>query len=841
MDKYKNFVVIEEVKSLLRQGKNEEALELTEKIDPRKLRDNYDCMVIGEVFLKNGMLGKARECYNIVYERKKNRRVAMELVNICIRLKKADEAEKYFNDYKKMAPNDYFNHIFKYRIDRLKGRPLKEQAASLEELKRVEFFDNWGYELAKLYHKMGEANKCMKTCEDVIVWFGDGEYVEKAKALKSYYMGEISLKDLNAPKEPEKKEEEESKSEEKAIPDDPDLKMFSNGKEPGTENVQEEPSEAETTPEENSDVKVVPEEDADMKVVPEEDADMKVIPEEDADMKVVPEEDADMKIVPEEDADMKIVPEEELSDAEADAIKIDEEIILKDIKSEDKDIGISTDDLARQVEAVLMEDSIERENRKLSEDSDGNTRVWNREEILNAKESVKEEKKEKAQKPEKIEKPEKPEKTDDNAVYEEYGESDFADKENEEATAEKDSPLLEAVERELGFVNPEEEKPQKKGWRFRWKEKHLEKERKKQEEIKNEEEERRRKEKQEELEKQRFIEMERKKDKQKFLNRQKQLAKLATEKAISLEDQGVKVVKDTTASPEQEPEKKEQEVVTVSKIDNGVYKPKKLHSVEIPEGSRVAGALEKSGKDLEDYFGFFACQKDMGTQIVRCLEQLMDDTYDTMNYCIIGEKGNGKKAIAHGFARFMADCGLIESSQTVWTEAAKVNDIDLSEKTGKLKGRCLVINQAGSLEMESIEDVSKIVEKLHRKVMVVISDYRRNMVELFKSREAFEELFRPRISIPVFNQDDLFDYVDYKVGKAGFVFDVDAYDLMAKRIKGIMWATEEGALARTEKYVIKTLDNAEQRNGEAYIKQTLEHTRHVRSNVIIPSDLPAGI
>ena len=315
----------------------------------------------------------------------------MELVNICIRLKKADEAEKYFNDYKKMAPNDYFNHIFKYRIDRLKGRPLKEQAASLEELKRVEFFDNWGYELAKLYHKMGEANKCMKTCEDVIVWFGDGEYVEKAKALKSYYMGEISLKDLNAPKEPEKKEEEESKSEEKAIPDDP-----------GTENVQEEPSEAETTPEENSDVKVVPEEDADMKVVPEEDADMKVIPEEDADMKVVPEEDADMKIVPEEDADMKIVPEEELSDAEADAIKMDEEIILKDSKSEDKDIGISTDDLARQVEAVLMEDSIERENRKLSEDSDGNTRVWNREEILNAKESVKEEKKEKAQKPEKI-------------------------------------------------------------------------------------------------------------------------------------------------------------------------------------------------------------------------------------------------------------------------------------------------------------------------------------------------------------------------------------------------------------------------------------------------------
>ena len=83
-------------------------------------------MVIGEVYLNNGMLGRAKECYSVVYGRRKTRRVAMELVNICIRLKKADEAEKYFADYKKMAPNDYFNYIFQYKIDRLKGKPLRE-------------------------------------------------------------------------------------------------------------------------------------------------------------------------------------------------------------------------------------------------------------------------------------------------------------------------------------------------------------------------------------------------------------------------------------------------------------------------------------------------------------------------------------------------------------------------------------------------------------------------------------------------------------------------------------------------------------------------------------------
>ena len=166
MDRYKNFVKIEEIKGLLREEKYEEALELADGIDPAKLKDNLDCMVIGEVYLNNGMLGRAKECYSVVYDRRKTRRVAMELVNICIRLKKADEAEKYFADFRKMAPNDYYNYIFKYKIDRLKGKSLREQAASLEELKRVEFYDTWGYELAKLYHKMGDAEKCIKTCDD---------------------------------------------------------------------------------------------------------------------------------------------------------------------------------------------------------------------------------------------------------------------------------------------------------------------------------------------------------------------------------------------------------------------------------------------------------------------------------------------------------------------------------------------------------------------------------------------------------------------------------------------------------------------------------------------------
>ncbi len=834
MDKYKNFVVIEEIKSLLRQGKNEEALERAEGLDPKRLKDNYDCMILGETFLKNGMLGKAKDCYALVYDRKKNRRVALELANICIRLKKADEAETYFEDYRKMAPNDYFNYIFKYRIDRLKGRPIKEQAESLEKLKSVEFTDNWGYELAKLYHKMQEVDKCLKVCDEVILWFGDGEYVDKAKALKAYYSGEISLKELNPARKPAVERNEGRKDTESAEAGTGNTETGTESTETGMENITEGLTDQSVQTTDTVDT-YISENDAPAIQEPQvSDAVMEYAadsaeagPEIPDSLGATPEaqEPETFEAYNEVDYTEEEYTEEDLAEAEEDTIRVipPENIMISGIKSVDKEIELSTDELARQIEAVLMEDSIAKEVKESMRDSGRKedntrdftkefTRVWGRDEAKPAKEK-------------KSGRPLPAEETYD--IPEEKDE--------------KNSPLLDAVERELGFVSQEEkEPPQKKGWMARWKERHQEKERRKQEAREEEE----LKKKEAELEKQRFIEKERKKDKKKYLDQQRQMAKLAKEKALDTAAP-VKEQKAPQKEAQKEVRKEEPsetyEKVTVAEREEGVYVPKKLKCVPVSEKSPLYDILKSSGKSLEDYFGFFACQKDVGEQIVKCLEQLVDKSAAWMNYCIIGQKGNGKKAIAHGFAKFVADCGLISSMQTVWTEASKVNEIDLTEKTDKLKGRCLVINQAGSLEVEAVEDIYKIIEKLKRNVMIVVTDYRKPLYELFKGREAFEELFKPRVSIPAFNQDDLFDYVDYKVGKAGFVFEEDAYDLMVKRITGIMRATDEGALARTEKYLVKTIDNAEQRNGEAYIKQTLERSRHVRSNVIIAQDLPSGI
>ncbi|MBP5533032.1 MAG: hypothetical protein J6X68_03620 [Lachnospiraceae bacterium] len=863
MDRYKNFVKIEEIKGLLREEKYEEALELADGIDPAKLKDNLDCMVIGEVYLNNGMLGRAKECYSVVYDRRKTRRVAMELVNICIRLKKVDEAEKYFADFKKMAPNDYYNYIFKYKIDRLKGKSLREQAASLEELKRVEFYDTWGYELAKLYHKMGDAEKCIKTCDDIIIWFGDGEAVDKARALKAYYSGEISLRELSGQKANESEAAgDESQSEDTGsaaeIPEEPKEEISVSEKYRATWNGEPEAESVAAELQEENTAEAVEEETVTEEYMTDEPATEDIATEELTAEEMSEEESANesVDLTSEENPDEEDYIEEEYTEEDLKIADekigytepvVSEESIKKAITQPVHETDLFEDEIAKAVEQALIEDSAENLQKEEPKPEDM-TRVWSRPDI-ESKDAAKKD----VDSTIVIPPVKKQDKTSVRKDAEDYGD-DYEDSSK--------SPLLEAVERELGFVEDKsKEKASKKSWVSRFKERIQEKEKKKQDEIKKqqtkENEEKLQKEREAELEKQRFIESERKKDKRKFLDHQKQLARLANEKALqeekaSLEGKGTGAAAAVAAAVENVADTddftvdisdslKDVEISTERVPKDGIYTPKQLKCIEVPENSVISGFLKKSGKTLEDYFGFFACQKDMNSQILKCLEHLADNTEETMNYCIIGERGTGKKAIAHGFAKFMADSGFISASQTVWTDANKVNQINLKDRTEKLRGRCLVVNQAGDLSEEAIWDISDIIKKLGRNTMIVIADYRKNMVELFRNREKFEDMFRPRVIIPAFNQDDLFDYVDYKIGKAGFVFESEAYDLMSKRIKGILRATDEGALARTEKYLVKTLDNAEQRNGEAYIRQTLEHEKHVRSNVIISKDIPNSI
>ena len=192
MDRYNVIVKIEQIKECLNDNKNDEALDIAADLDIGKVKESYHLMILAKVFAANGMLVKAKSCYDRVYAKNKTRHVAMELENLSIRLKNIVEAERYLDEFKELAPDHYMRHVFKYKIDRLKGKALPDLIDSLEKLKKEEFFENWGFELAKLYNKNGDAAKCVATCNDVIIWFSEGEYVDRAKLLKAHITGDRS-------------------------------------------------------------------------------------------------------------------------------------------------------------------------------------------------------------------------------------------------------------------------------------------------------------------------------------------------------------------------------------------------------------------------------------------------------------------------------------------------------------------------------------------------------------------------------------------------------------------------------------------------------------------------
>jgi len=186
LEKYKLIVKLAQIKDFTNKGQDDRALELANTVDMKKVRNVEDINMIASLFLRCGMLLKARECYLELHDRVVSRSTIMHLINLAIRLKRPNEAEKFLKEYQKVSRDDFYGLIFRYNIDKLEGKSFKELIPTLEKLKHKEYIEAWAYELAKLYHKTGQPDKCIAECNDLIVWFGDGEYVDRAYALIEY-------------------------------------------------------------------------------------------------------------------------------------------------------------------------------------------------------------------------------------------------------------------------------------------------------------------------------------------------------------------------------------------------------------------------------------------------------------------------------------------------------------------------------------------------------------------------------------------------------------------------------------------------------------------------------
>lgn len=179
---------IEEMKDLVSNNKFTDAMSIAESVNWRKVHNINDLIAGSECYEAAGKIEEARELLFLAHERSPiGRMIIYKLCMISIKLKDIDTAQEYYNEFVQIAPHDSLKYILKYNINIAKGADNATLIKILEQLKENDFIEEWAYELAYLYHKTNQADKCIGLCDEIILWFGDGPVVERALELKMLY------------------------------------------------------------------------------------------------------------------------------------------------------------------------------------------------------------------------------------------------------------------------------------------------------------------------------------------------------------------------------------------------------------------------------------------------------------------------------------------------------------------------------------------------------------------------------------------------------------------------------------------------------------------------------
>lgn len=184
MRQYELSIRIAQVHHLIDERKYKKALTVIKTIDMRQVKGLSDLSAFAEVFTKTEQFEAAKATYLRIYKKSRTKKVLYRLIYLAIRTNSLDEAESYYQEFVRMAPNARDALILRYRIDKAKGEPIGDLIEILEALKEEEYIEEWAYELAKLYQKAGRYQECHDECDDIILWFGHGEIVDRAKKLR---------------------------------------------------------------------------------------------------------------------------------------------------------------------------------------------------------------------------------------------------------------------------------------------------------------------------------------------------------------------------------------------------------------------------------------------------------------------------------------------------------------------------------------------------------------------------------------------------------------------------------------------------------------------------------
>ena len=270
MDKYEFNIKVEQIRKLSNQGDFETAMKIADTIDWKKVRNANLLSMVANVYEKNHEYQDAKDILLMAFERAPiGKRLLYKLTDLSLKEGNVEEANAYYREFCDLAGDDPRQHLLRYMILKAMDAPIEQQIHSLESYTEEELDEKWLYELADLYHRAGDANRCVAACDKIMLMFGLGKYVDKAMELKIQY-APLNKYQMDLVENRDKYEEklraveqafeaEDSVDHDEELPDQ-DRTVESEIMETSTEPdvVAEETAEIENTDEENQDVSITP-------------------------------------------------------------------------------------------------------------------------------------------------------------------------------------------------------------------------------------------------------------------------------------------------------------------------------------------------------------------------------------------------------------------------------------------------------------------------------------------------------------------------------------------------------------------------------------------------------
>ena len=240
MDKYEYNLKLDQIKVLSAEEGYMSAAEIADSINWNKIKNVNTLVKIGEIYEKAERYQDARDILLMAYDRSPiGRMIIYRLAEVAIKMGDYDAATEYYDEFVEIAPHDDMKYVLRYAIKKGQGASFDELIAILEELKEEEYTEEWAYELAYLYHKAGKVDKCVEACDELILWFGDGPYVERALELKMLYQPltktqeekyrQFKLEKENISRENKKEAEPESETDEDELTEIGAMEMVKGG------------------------------------------------------------------------------------------------------------------------------------------------------------------------------------------------------------------------------------------------------------------------------------------------------------------------------------------------------------------------------------------------------------------------------------------------------------------------------------------------------------------------------------------------------------------------------------------------------------------------------------